>query len=69
MDMHYETGTKIRVTFVDGQKLVGKVDHYTSAADSPDDVQELTIIPTKGEFKHQYINFHEDEVKQIEVIK
>ncbi|ODV55458.1 hypothetical protein [Lysinibacillus fusiformis] len=69
MDIYYDTGTKIKVTFTDDQTLVGIVDHWTSANDSEDGVQELTIIPIDGELKDQLVNFSEDEVSTIEIIK
>ncbi len=69
MNIFYDTGTKIKVTFTDGQSLVGTVDHWTSRNDSEDDVQELTIKPTDGELKGQLVNFNENEVKKIEIIE
>ncbi|MFA1738452.1 hypothetical protein [Lysinibacillus fusiformis] len=69
MDIYYDTGTKIKVTFTDDQFLIGIVDHWTSSNDSEDDVQELTIKPTDGELKDQLVNFNENEVKKIEIIE
>jgi len=69
MDIYYDTGTKIKVTFTDDQFLIGIVDHWTSSNDSEDGVQELTIIPIDGELKDQLVNFSEDEVSTIEIIK
>ncbi|WP_400194622.1 hypothetical protein [Lysinibacillus telephonicus] len=60
---------KIKVTFVDEEVLIGMVDHWTSPGDSENGVEELTIIPTEGKLKGQYINFDETEVKNIEVIE
>jgi len=69
MDIFYDSGVKIKVTFTDDQTLVGVVDHWTSANDSEDGVQELTIKPTEGKLKDQLVNFNENEVSTIEVIK
>ncbi|MGE6602602.1 hypothetical protein ACQKEY_12830 [Lysinibacillus fusiformis] len=69
MNIFYDTGTKIKVTFTDDQSLIGTVDHWTSRNDSEDDVQELTIKPTDGELKGQLVNFNENEVKKIEIIE
>jgi len=69
MDIFCEPGKKIKVTFTDEQTLVGIVDHWTSANDSEDGVQELTIKPIDGELKNQLINFNENEVSTIEIIK
>ncbi|KOP78649.1 hypothetical protein AMS59_12575 [Lysinibacillus sp. FJAT-14745] len=69
MDIFYDPGKKIKVTFTDNQTLVGIVDHWTSAIDSEDGVQELTIMPVDGEFKDQLVNFNENEVEKIEIIK
>jgi len=67
MDIFYDSGTKVKVTFIDEQTLVGVVDHWTSANDSEDGVQELTIKPTQGGLKDMLINFNENEVKMIEI--
>ncbi len=67
--MHYNPGTKISVTFVDEHKLVGIVDHYTSVADSPDEIEELTIIPVDGKLKGRLVCFNETEVKHIKLIE
>lgn len=69
MDMFYDSGVKIKVTFTDDQTLVGIVDHWTSSNDSEDGVQELTIEPTEGKLKDQLVNFNENEVSTIEIIK
>ncbi|MGE7951927.1 hypothetical protein [Lysinibacillus xylanilyticus] len=69
MDIFYDSGKKIKVTFTDDQTLVGIVDHWTSANDSEDGIQELTIKPTEGNLQDQLINFNEKEVKSIEIIK
>ncbi|MEK3886539.1 hypothetical protein [Bacillus sp. FSL K6-3431] len=69
MDIYYDSGTKISVSFVDGQSLIGIVDHWTSPADSDELIQELTIIPTEGTLKGQLVNFNEKEVKKIEFIE
>ncbi|MEA0565016.1 hypothetical protein [Lysinibacillus irui] len=69
MDMFYDSGVKLKVTFTDDQTLVGIVDHWTSSNDSEDGVQELTIKPTKGKLKDQLVNFNENEVSTIEIIK
>lgn len=69
MDIFYDSGVKIKVTFTDDQTLVGIVAHWTSANDSEDGVQELTIKPTEGKLKDQLVNFNENEVSTIEVIK
>lgn len=69
MDMFYDSGVKIKVTFTDEQTLVGIVDHWTSSNDSEDGVQELTIKPIEGKLKDQLVNFNENEVSTIEIIK
>jgi len=69
MDMFYDSGVKLKVTFTDDQTLVGIVDHWTSSNDSEDGVQELTIKPTEGKLKDQLVNFNENEVSTIEIIK
>lgn len=69
MDIFCEPGKKIKVTFTDEQTLVGIVDHWTSANDSENGVQELTIKPIDGELKNQLVNFNENEVSKIEIIK
>ncbi|WP_107950936.1 hypothetical protein [Lysinibacillus parviboronicapiens] len=69
MDIFYDSGKKIKVTFIDDQTLVGIVDHWTSANDSEDGIQELTIKPIDGELKDQLVNFNENEVSTIEIIK
>lgn len=69
MDIFYDSGVKIKVTFTGDQTLVGIVDHWTSANDSEDGVQELTIKPTEGKLKDQLVNFNENEVSTIEIIK
>lgn len=69
MDIFYDSGKKIKVTFIDDQTLVGIVDHWTSASDSDDGVQELTVKPTDGNLKGQLVNFNENEVNKIEVIE
>lgn len=69
MDIFCEPGKKIKVTFIDEQTIVGIVDHWTSANDSEDGVQELTIKPIDGELKNQLVNFNENEVSTIEIIK
>ncbi len=69
MDIFYDSGEKIKVTFIDNQMLVGIVDHWTSANDSDDGVQELTVKPTEGNLKGQLVNFNENEVNMIEVIE
>lgn len=66
-DLDY--GKKVKVVFDDGQILIGIVDIWTSAEDSEDGLEELTIIPTKGELEGQLINFKENEVKSIEVVE
>lgn len=68
MDIYYDSGEKIKVTFIDNQTLIGIVDHWTSPEDSDDEVQELTIIPTEGKLKDQLTTFNEKEVKKIEII-
>lgn len=69
MDMFYDSGVKIKVTFTDEQTLVGIVDHWTSSNDSEDGVQELTLKPIEGKLKDQLVNFNENEVSTIEIIK
>ncbi|KOY81295.1 hypothetical protein I6G82_02610 [Lysinibacillus macroides] len=69
MDIFYNPGEKIKVTFTDDQTLIGIVDHWTSANDSDGDIQELTIKPIDGELKDQLVNFNENEVSTIEIIK
>lgn len=69
MDIYYDSGEKIKVTFTDNQTLIGTVDHWTSSADSEDDVQELTIKPIEGELKGRLVNFNEKEIKKIEIIE
>lgn len=69
MDMFYDSGVRIKVTFTDEQTLVGIVDHWTSSNDSEDGVQELTIKPIEGKLKDQLVNFNENEVSTIEIIK
>jgi len=68
MDMFYDSGVKIKVTFTDEQTLVGIVDHWTSSNDSEDGVQELTLKPIEGKLKDQLVNFNENEVSTIEII-
>ncbi|MBD8521811.1 hypothetical protein [Lysinibacillus fusiformis] len=69
MDIYYDSGTKVKVSFIDEQTLVGVVDHWTSASDSDDGVQELTVKPIEGNLKGQLVNFNENEVNMIEVIE
>lgn len=69
MDIYYDSGEKIKVTFTDKQTLIGVVDHWTSPADSEEGVQELTIKPIEGKLKGRLVNFNEKEVNKIEIIE
>ena len=69
MDIYYDTGTKVKVTFLDNKTLVGTVDHWTPPSDSEDNLEELTIVPTEGKLKDRHVNFNESEVKTIEIIE
>jgi len=68
MNIYYDPGKKIKVTFTDNQTLIGIVDYWTSPADSEEGIQELTIKPTEGKLKGQLVNFNEIEVTTIEII-
>lgn len=68
MDIYNDSGEKIKVTFTDNQTLIGIVDHWTSSADSEDDVQELTIKPIEGELKGRLVNFNEKEIKKLKLL-
>ncbi|ASV67582.1 MULTISPECIES: hypothetical protein [Cytobacillus] len=63
-----DSKAKVKVIFDDDSILIGVVDHWTSPGDSEKGVEELTIVPTQGNLKGNYINFDETEVKSIEVI-
>jgi hypothetical protein len=68
MDIYFDTGTTVKVSFIDNQVLIGKVHHWTPPGDSEEGIQELTIIPTDGDLKGRLVNFTESEVKEIKII-
>ena len=41
-------GKRIKITAIDGQVFIGRADLYTSALDSPDGVETLSIRPDSG---------------------
>ncbi|MGE7977351.1 hypothetical protein [Psychrobacillus sp. NPDC093200] len=69
MDIYYDSGQRIKVTFIDDQVLIGIVDHWTPPGDSDDGIQELSIVPTEGKLKGRLVNFNENEIKSIELIE
>ncbi|SHH54790.1 hypothetical protein SAMN02745135_01161 [Caloranaerobacter azorensis DSM 13643] len=57
-------GKKIKVTFIDGQVLIGIVNGFTARGDSENNLEELTIKTDQ----YPYVGFNESEVKKIEII-
>lgn len=65
MNLEQYLGSKIKVTFKDGQVLEGFCNTFTSKKDTEDELYDEITIKTD---QFHYIEFNENEIETIEVI-
>lgn len=61
-------GKRVKVTFLSGNQLIGKIDDYTASIDNDDEGEYLTICPEEGKLKGEPVAFYENEIKTIAIL-
>lgn len=65
MNLEQYLGENIKVTFNDGQVLMGFCNTFTGKMDTEDELYDEITIKTD---KYEYVGFNESEIKSIEII-
>ncbi len=55
----------VRLTFSDGQILVGYIDDVTEAYDNENNEQSMTIIPAEGSLKGRPVEVFKSEIETV----
>ncbi|KRM19196.1 hypothetical protein FC40_GL000495 [Ligilactobacillus hayakitensis DSM 18933 = JCM 14209] len=64
----YLKNNLIRITFTDGEMLIGRPSDFMQECDDEDGAN-LVVIPTEGKLKGKYVCCFEHEVVNVEVIE
>ncbi|MFB8530422.1 hypothetical protein [Enterococcus casseliflavus] len=65
MDLESYLGKEVRVTFLDGVILSGRIIDYTTSEDNDDEGEYLVIKPQSGKLKDRSVAFFEHEIESI----